>query len=133
MPSQVPSSQDQPMPDASNDNGGTTAPPEPVLELGERRIRIVSSPFLVHLVLPTCRLLVCGVSGAGLMLYIIFGIDFGPQKEANTWHQTTISKRYLGGLSLMEVRTNSYQAPVIPQLPSSSKARITHWETHFGT
>lgn len=38
------------MPDALDDNhGGTTAPPEPVLELGERRILIVSSSFLVHL------------------------------------------------------------------------------------
>lgn len=47
MPSQVSSSQDQPMPDAATDNnGGTAAPPEPVLELGERRILIVSHSFL---------------------------------------------------------------------------------------
>lgn len=51
MPSQVSSSQDQPMPDASNNtDGATAAAPEPVLELGERRILIVSSLSLVHMV-----------------------------------------------------------------------------------
>jgi len=41
---QVSTSQDHPMPDAANDShGDTTAPPEPVLELGERRILIVSN------------------------------------------------------------------------------------------
>ncbi|KAI9881356.1 MAG: RNA polymerase subunit AC19 [Pleopsidium flavum] len=41
MPSQVASSQDQPMPDASNSNGDANPQPEPVLELGEQRIRIL--------------------------------------------------------------------------------------------
>lgn len=46
MPSQVSTSQDQPMPDAANDSHGhTTAPPEPVLDFGERRILIVSNAF----------------------------------------------------------------------------------------
>jgi len=47
MPSQVSGSQDQSMQDAPNGNEvtGNTASPEPVLEFGEQRIRVVSLPY----------------------------------------------------------------------------------------
>lgn len=71
------------MPDASNDTGGTTAPPKPVLELGERRIRIVSNPFLVHMVLSMCRLLVCGVPSIWGWFDVVhyFWYGLGPQRK----------------------------------------------------
>ena len=61
MPSQLSSSQNQPIPEASNDNGTTTSPTEPVLELGERRIRIVSDYLQVCLIGSLRTLLRCRV------------------------------------------------------------------------